>query len=415
MKDQTLYLECYSGISGDMTVAALLDLGADPRVLMDGLKSLLVDGFEIKIGRRSKSGIDACDFDVILTHQEDHTHTHSHSHSHHAGHRNLFDVKEIIQNSRVSQKAKETAISIFEIVAEAEAKAHGLPLDQVHFHEVGALDSIADIVAAAICLDNLNITRVIVSPLHEGHGHIRCQHGVLPIPVPAVSNIVSAHQLPIQITETEGELVTPTGAAIAAAIRTDSQLPPCYTIKKIGLGAGKRTYDHASGILRAMLIEAEEASGIKEDAPIWILETNMDDVSGEALSFTMEQLLGAGARDVYYTPIYMKKNRPAYQLSILCEEDLIPAIEQLVFLHTTTIGIRKYPAMRSTLPRDIVSVNTPLGTGSVKICQYGNNRFYYPEFESVKKLALENHTTFDHAFGLLKSCAENQVGKDCKP
>lgn len=276
-KEKTLYLECYSGISGDMSVAALLDLGADKQALLDGLYSLGVSGFEIKIGRRIKSSIDTCDFDVILNPAECLYHTHksitntnhtstnhhssdchkseaTHNSSSHAPHRNLFDIKTILEASKITSRAKEIAEKIFQIIAEAEAKAHALPIEKVHFHEVGALDSIADIVGVAICLDNLNITNVIVSELYEGSGHIECQHGTLPIPVPAVCNIISSYQIPIKVTSISGELVTPTGAAIVAAIRTQKKLPKQYIIDRIGLGAGKRNYPGVSGILRAMLI-----------------------------------------------------------------------------------------------------------------------------------------------------------------
>lgn len=276
--EKTLYLECYSGISGDMSVAALLDLGADKQTLLNGLSSLNVHGFQIKIGRCIKSGIDACDFDVILE-QTEHASYHTHhtdtspihpikKHQHsdcdisepihksfsHTPHRNLFEIETIIESSTITSHAKELAKKIFHIIAKAEAKAHALSIEKVHFHEVGALDSIADIVGTAICLDNLNITNVIISELYEGSGHIECQHGTLPIPVPAVCNIISSHKIPIKIIPISGELVTPTGAAIVAAIRTQDKLPECYTIDKIGLGAGKRNYSGVSGILRAMLI-----------------------------------------------------------------------------------------------------------------------------------------------------------------
>lgn len=285
----TLYLECYSGISGDMTAAALLDLGADEKVLREALASLPLDEFEIDIKRVKKSGLDACDFHVILDkehdphdhdmeylhgheHHHDHHHNHhhdqdhhghehlqneAHSHAHGHHHRGLPEIQRIIENSKISDRAKETALRIFRILAEAEAKAHGLPVEQVHFHEVGAVDSIVDIVAVAVCLDNLDVAEVIVSELYEGKGTIRCQHGIIPVPVPAVVNIASAHHLPLHMTGIEGELVTPTGAAIVAAVKTADKLPAKYRIIRNGMGAGKRDYGHA-GILRAMLIESYE-------------------------------------------------------------------------------------------------------------------------------------------------------------
>jgi pyridinium-3,5-bisthiocarboxylic acid mononucleotide nickel chelatase len=256
-----LYLECYSGISGDMMVGALLDLGADQDVLQQALHSLPVQGFHTTIGRVTKSGLDACDFVVILdathenhdhdmeylhgkdqhhdhdadhhhhNHGHDHHHNHDHDAEHHHGHaqphehRGLTDILTIIEQADMTARAKEIAARIFEILAKAEAQAHGVEVDQVHFHEVGAVDSIVDIVAAAVCFDNLGITDVIVPVLYEGSGFVRCQHGMIPIPVPAVTHIAANHGLRLHLTRTEGEFVTPTGAAIVAAIRTSEALP----------------------------------------------------------------------------------------------------------------------------------------------------------------------------------------------
>ena len=273
-----LYLECYSGISGDMTVAALLDLGADQQVLLEGLESLNLPGYQLKIGRVKKNGIDACDFDVILDepehdhehhhdhghdhehhhdHGHDHEHHHDHDHEHHHHHdhvhRNIGDIFAIIDQSKISDRAKQTAKDIFRIIAAAESKAHGIAEDQVHFHEVGAVDSIVDIVSAAICLDNLDITEAVVSDLYEGCGYVHCQHGLMPVPVPAVVNIAADNALRLRLTQTRGEMITPTGAAIAAYLSKGGKLPESFVIEKIGLGAGKKDFATAN-ILRAFLI-----------------------------------------------------------------------------------------------------------------------------------------------------------------
>ena len=277
---KTLYLECYSGISGDMTVAALLDLGADREVLKESLKSLPVGGFRTEITRVKKSGLDACDFSVILEqdnhdhdmeylhgseksytghhehshevkHEHHHGHTHSHEHPHE--HRGMKEITEIIQKSEMTVRAKKMAMRVFDILAQAESKAHGVPVEEVHFHEVGAVDSIVDIAAIAICMDNLDISNVIVPVLYEGTGFIRCQHGQIPVPVPAVTHIAETHKLKLKITDIQGELVTPTGAAVVAAFRTSDRLPEDFTMLKTGIGAGKRQY-RCPGILRAMLI-----------------------------------------------------------------------------------------------------------------------------------------------------------------
>lgn len=441
----TLYLECNSGISGDMTVAALLDLGADRKVLEEALKSLPVKGFDIEISRVKKAGLDACDFCVRLdkehenhdhdmeylhghehVHEESsghehgeaeachthghgheheeaeacHTHEHSHHEHHHAHeHRGLPEILEIIEKAAVTPRAKELAVKIFRVLAEAESKAHGVPKDQVHFHEVGAVDSIVDILSVAVCLDNLNITEVIVPFLCEGTGTVRCQHGILPVPVPAVTNILEAYRIPVKITEVRGELVTPTGAAVVAAAATSCTLPETFIIRKTGLGAGKRNYERPS-LLRAMLIEKEPEEKSADAAAdgkingdgdfICRLETNIDDCTGEMLGYAMEKLLEAGARDVHFLPAYMKKNRPAWELVVICDESKRKEMERIIFRETTTIGIRRVKMERSVLPREEVTVTLPEGEIKAKKCVLPDGSVrYYPEYESAAAVAKE--------------------------
>ena len=274
--EQALYIECYAGISGDMFVASLLDLGVDKDYLLSNLQTLPLEGYKINISRVKKMALDACDFNIILDvdnhdhdmqylYEENHEHSHEHKHEHHEHHtheanhthhvhRNLNDVTTIINNSQITDNAKSIANKIFQIIAEAEAKAHGTSVEQVHFHEVGAVDSIVDITAAAICIDKLNINKVFCSSLSEGKGFVNCQHGAIPIPVPAVVNIVSANDLKLHFTNTKGELITPTGAAIIAAIKTDDSMPENFMIEKIGIGAGKRQYN-IPNVVRSMLIK----------------------------------------------------------------------------------------------------------------------------------------------------------------
>jgi uncharacterized protein (TIGR00299 family) protein len=329
----------------------------------------------------------------------------------HHEHRNLFDINVIIDQSDITVNAKTIAKKIFHIIAVAEAKAHAKSLEEVHFHEVGAIDSIVDIVAAAICLDNLNIKNVVVSELYEGTGQIKCQHGLLPIPVPAVVNIAAEHHLPLHITSVKGELVTPTGAGIVAAIRTMDVLPKEMTIQKIGLGAGKRSYENASGILRAMLIEDTTTEASFEPSSsvdkIWVLEANIDDCTGEALAYAMELLFQNGAKDVYYTPIYMKKNRPAYLLGVICGEEHITTLEGIIFTNTTTIGIRRHEAVRTKLDRVQKVVATPSGDALVKVCTYQNQNFFYPEYESIKTLCNETGHDYMTMYQLVQNLAKN--------
>lgn len=425
---KTLYLECYSGISGDMTVAALLDLGADREVLKESLKSLPVGGFRTEITRVKKSGLDACDFSVILeqdnhdhdmeylhgseksytghyehshevNHEHHHGHTHSHEHPHE--HRGMKEITEIIQKSEMTARAKKMAMRVFDILAQAESKAHGVPVEEVHFHEVGAVDSIVDIAAIAICMDNLDISNVIVPVLYEGTGFIRCQHGQIPVPVPAVTHIAETHKLKLKITDIQGELVTPTGAAVVAAFRTSDRLPEDFTMLKTGIGAGKRQY-RCPGILRAMLIRETTDLQIKDI--IWKLETDMDDCGGEMMGHVMNLLMTNGAREVHYTPIYTKKNRPAYTLTVICKESEREKLENLIFSETTTIGIRRVEMERTILQREIQKKDTPVGTTIVKACTLpdGNIR-YYPEYENVAELAERNQLSFRETYDRIRS------------
>lgn len=425
---KTLYLECYSGISGDMTVAALLDLGADREVLKESLKSLPVGGFRTEITRVKKSGLDACDFSVILeqdnhdhdmeylhgseksyaghhehshemNHEHHHGHTHSHEHPHE--HRGMKEITEIIQKSEMTARAKKMAMRVFGILAQAESKAHGVPVEEVHFHEVGAVDSIIDIAAIAICMDNLDISNVIVPVLYEGTGFIRCQHGQIPVPVPAVTHIAETHKLKLKITDIQGELVTPTGAAVVAAFRTSDRLPEDFTMLKTGIGAGKRQY-RCPGILRAMLIRETTDLQIKDI--IWKLETDMDDCGGEMMGHVMNLLMANGAREVHYTPIYTKKNRPAYTLTVICKESEREKLENLIFSETTTIGIRRVEMERTILQREIQKKDTPVGTAIVKACTLpdGNIR-YYPEYENVAELAERNQLSFRETYDRIRS------------
>ncbi|MDD7178442.1 MAG: nickel pincer cofactor biosynthesis protein LarC [Lachnospiraceae bacterium] len=456
--DRILYLECCSGISGDMTVAALLDLGADEKKLREALASLPLEGYQIQISRVKKSGLDACDFAVLLDEehenhdhdmrylhgdlhgdhkqegymQEEHLHG-SHVHeehfhddhdhdghacaaqaSHHSHtHRGLPEITQIIEAGTLTVRAKELALRIFDILADAEAKAHGMSRDEVHFHEVGAVDSIVDIVAVAVCLDDLEPEQIVLSPLSEGTGTVRCQHGILPIPVPAVTNIVTAYGLPVHNTTVQGELVTPTGAAIAAAVMQEHKhLPEDYTIERVGIGAGKRDYATA-GILRAMWIrpfaqeekEKDEEGGrggsTAERDRIVKLEANIDDATGEQLGYCMECLMEAGARDVSFVPLYMKKNRPAYEVHVICDPCDISCMEEILFRETTTIGVRRCVMERTVMDRSTESVETPFGTARVKVCSYGSIRKVYPEYESVRSLCRESKMDFRNVYQVI--------------
>lgn len=416
---KALYFDCSSGISGDMTVAALIDLGADQKKLHRVLSSIPVKGFNAEISQVTKSGLLACDFSVKLekdnhdhdmeflygTHNHDHMENHTHSEKQAHKHRGPAEIFAIIQNTEMTENAKKTAVRIFDILAEAEAKAHGVPKEQVHFHEVGALDSIVDIIAAAVCLDDLGIQEVIVSELSEGSGMIRCQHGMIPVPVPAVVNIAEAYNLTFYRTDIKGELVTPTGAAIAAAVRSRENLPKKFRIVKSGLGAGKRKYE-LPGVLRVMLVEYENEdveNTYRSMDTVYRLESNIDDCSGENFGYVMNRLMEAGARDVNYIPVYMKKNRPAYQLNVICDKKDVACMEDIIFQETTTIGIRRIEMERTVLKRQSKSVNTSLGMAEVKVCTLPNGeKRCYPEYTSVECIARTTGQSYQEIYEKIK-------------
>lgn len=412
-RGKTLYLDCQAGIAGDMLVAALLDLGGKPALerLTQMLEKLSLEGFSVSVTRVKKAGINCCDFDVKLdaaheNHDHDMAYLHglgdtSHDHDHHHAHRGLAQVEQVIDAASLSDRARGLARDAFRILARAEAKAHGLPIDQVHFHEVGAVDSIVDVLAAAFLIDDLDIERAIVPALTDGHGTIRCQHGVIPVPVPATLNICIAHGLPLSSSSVEGELVTPTGAALVAALEPEFSLPERYTIRAVGLGAGKRSYERPS-ILRAMLIEELDArvgAAAREPRPslsaetqapncIVKLECDIDDCSPEVLAYAAERLREAGAREVHWLPIFCKKGRPAYQLQVIVEPSDVLRMEEIILSETTTIGIRRQQMERTCLPRAIESVETPWGDVLVKTVRLPDGtRRTTPEYEACAAIA----------------------------
>lgn len=446
-----LYLECYSGISGDMTVAALTDLGVEEAFLRQELAKLHLDGYEIKISRTKKNQITAADFDVILKedgemhgHSHDHSHPgegHEHSHSH--SHNSYKEISELISQSELNSRVKEMSLKIFHVIAEAEAKVHGMPVDQVHFHEVGAVDSIVDITAAAICLDKLGFDSILTSELWEGKGTTWCQHGRIPVPAPAVLEMMADHRIPVKFTPVEGEMITPTGAGIAAALTAERKLPERFVVEKVGVGAGKKDFPHAN-ILRAMILNTdtdavsekkEKAAGSTENRKngadnavktnqgiaagslntVTVLETNVDDCSGEQLGYAMECLLREGALDTSCIPVYMKKNRPAYMLQVICRPKDEEKMETVIFRETTSIGLRKYREERSILPREIITVTLPDGQEvRVKKCSHHGQEFFYPEYEDMKVACRTADRSFPEVCKEAVDAADKRMNGDGK-
>lgn len=443
---RALIIDGTSGISGDMTVAALLDLGASEERLMAALGTLPVHGFEARVSRVTKSGLAACDFDVVLDnehqnhdhdmawlfgekdadehehhhhhgegheHCHDDGHGHDHARGHHHAHRSLANVQAIIKASGLTDHAKQLALAVFGKLAEAEAKAHGATPDTVMLHEVGAVDSIVDICAVAVCLDDLGVKRVIVPSLSEGHGTIRCAHGMMPIPVPAVANLCSAAGIKLVPAPVHGELVTPTGAAVVAALRTSSELPDSYRILACGYGAGKRAYENTAGVLRVTLAEVtdvRDAVPADDDPmaehPVTKLECDLDDCTGEALGRTIELLMAAGARDAHAVPVVMKKGRPGYQLEVICDESNQQQLMDLVFENTTTIGIRSMTMQRHPLRRQPDEVQTRFGSVATKrvVLPDGGVRSY-PEYGSVVAACERTGASFQEVFRAVEAAA----------
>ena len=384
-------------MSGDMTVGALLDLGGDEAKMRDALRSLPFDGYGISVEKIRKWGLSGTSFDVHIHHHGDGHHCHGHEtgHAHHE-HRHLSDVRALIEAGALTDRARTLALRAFSIVAEAEAKAHGTSVDEVHFHEVGAIDSICDIVSAAVLFDDLGIRECAVTGLSEGSGLIECAHGALPVPVPAVLNIAEAHGIPLRLGTAETELVTPTGIALAATFRTRSELPPSFRVLKTGLGFGKREIGRAN-CLRAMVIEptaakrATDAAGAED---IVVLETNVDDATGEELGLAMEALFAAGARDCHFMPCFMKKNRPGWLVRVIADAAIVPELERVLFCATSTIGIRRYPVSRTVMARENVKVSVDGCEVDVKRCSFGDIERFYPEADSVQAVAARTGSSF---------------------
>ncbi|MVX66801.1 nickel pincer cofactor biosynthesis protein LarC [Clostridium chromiireducens] len=435
-----LYYDCFCGISGDMNLAALLNLGVPKEYLLKEISKLNLDSeYEIKIESAAKLGITGTRVDVILKNKlhnnekGEHSHSHSHDHSHTHGekghdhdhsddhdgndhnhennhldnhdhihshadehehhHRNLKDIENIINSSDLNDKVKKLSLDMFMRVAEAEAKVHGKSLYEVHFHEVGAIDSIVDMVGAAICLDYLQIDKIIASPVQVGGGFVKCAHGLMPVPAPATVEILK--NIPINTGIVQFETTTPTGAAILAANVQEFTTKIDFSINKIAYGIGHRDLE-IPNVLRVYLGEKESSEKIEEQ---YILETNIDDMNPEFYGYVEEKLFDAGALDVFKTPIFMKKGRPGIKLSLLIGEEIEKEVLDIIFEETTSIGVRKYKVEKIMLDREFSKVQTQYGEVTIKKSFYkGNLVKYKPEYEDCKKIAKENNVTMEKLY-----------------
>lgn len=425
---RVLYLECAGGVAGDMLAGALLDLGdeSDEQAVRAALESLPVEGYEIKISHVTRAGIACCDFDVVLDGEhENHDHDmdylhgsgrdaeHAHSHRHECGHRGdpahphahgghghhhrgIADIERMLRGAHaLTDSARALALDAFRILADAEAAAHGISVDEVHFHEVGAVDSIADIVAVSVLVDRLAPDCVVSGPLPAGGGTVRCQHGIIPVPAPATVNICVACGLELRPGPVEGELTTPTGAALLGAMHPGSAFSARYRVRAVGCGAGKRSYGVPS-LLRAMLLEPAGASrdlSRETEAPCVVvkLECDIDDETPEVLAYAAERIRAAGGREVHWAPVFGKKGRACFELQVVCEPADAAAVEDVIFRETTTLGIRRCVMERTVLARELARVETPYGAASVKraVLPGGGVRIA-PEYEDCARLAKES-------------------------
>jgi len=427
-----LYYDAFAGISGDMNLAAMIDLGVDPVFLRAELSKLGLDHeFELLVSREAPNGIQGTLFEVRLSHpghghgdhhghdhghehehehghehhHHGHDHGHGHHHEHHHGHghdhhaqRNLADITAIIRGSALADEVKETSLAIFRLVAEAEAKVHGKPLDEVHFHEVGATDSIVDIVGAAICRHQLGVDEVWSSPVELGGGFVRCAHGLIPVPAPATTEIIK--NMPCTRGATPHEATTPTGAAILAALADRFTARPALTLKKTGYGVGHRVTE-LPNLLRVHLAEAAEESK-PTGRRARLLQCNIDDMTAEMLGGAMDALMEHGAMDVHFTPIQMKKNRPATCLSLLCGVEDEERFKLMLFRHTTTLGVKSFALEKTELERSFERIETPLGPVTIKNAILdGKVIRSKPEFGDCQALARQHGLSLGEVYAVV--------------
>jgi len=386
------YFHCFAGISGDMTLGALVDVGLPLEVLEGELNKLGLANWQLKQEKVQKKGLQGTQVKVLIQEEKNHRH--------------FSDILEIIENSQLNPADKELSKRIFYRLAQAEAKIHGTSLEKVHFHEVGALDSIIDIVGTAIGINYLGIKKVYASELHVGKGTIKCAHGLLPVPAPATMELLQG--VPIYSTEVEGELVTPTGAAILTTLCENFGSLPQFRVERTGYGAGEKDFPIAN--LLRLSLGWEEQPCYNQDQAV-MMETNIDDMNPQTYEYILQRLLLAGALDVFLQPVQMKKNRPGIVLHVLAAEEKIEQLKKIIFQETTTLGIRTYQVAREILEREFWPVETPYGLINVKVGKMGDKIVNLaPEYEDCKKAAENQGIPFKLVFDLAKEGAYRKAG-----
>jgi uncharacterized protein (TIGR00299 family) protein len=422
------YLECFSGMSGDMFLGALVDAGVSPRFLEQTVAALGL-GAKLEISRVVRSGISATKVDVWVdgekdmpreeywakqnsdhaaaqhdhhhehehSHSHDHTHSHEspgahapHTHSHGHTHRGLNEIRKIISAAKISDTAKKTAISVFEALGAAEAKSHAVPVEEIHFHEVGAVDAIVDIMCAAVGAEELAVDEFVCSALNVGGGTVHCAHGTFPVPAPATLELL--RDAPVYSSGVQAELVTPTGAAIVKTLARRFEAYPPMKIERAGYGAGSRDFEHHPNVVRLVIGEAAKPLDKVNSETISVLEANIDDLNPQVFGYVLDRLLQEGALDVFGIPVQMKKNRPGTLLTVLCQSADAIKLTQLIFAETTTLGVRQRQEVRQTLARRWENVRTQWGEVRIKIASMnGTVTNYAPEYEDCRRIAAEHH------------------------
>jgi uncharacterized protein (TIGR00299 family) protein len=388
------FVDCFAGISGDMLLGALIDAGAPVDNLLYGLETLPISGWELKIERVRKGAIAATSVSVIVNGKQPERH--------------LSDIESIVLASQLPEKVKEQSLKVFRLLAEAEAKVHGIGINEVHFHEVGAVDSIVDIVGSVYALHLLGVQAVYASALPFSRGRVKTLHGDLPVPAPATMELLCG--VPTYPLDIEVELVTPTGAALLKALANEFGMPPPFTPRKVGYGAGKRDLPFPN-VLRVIVGDMPDNVALERERLV-VVETNLDDMTGEMAGFAMERLLTAGVRDVWVVPAQMKKNRPAIVLSVLCDHEKLPTVLQILLRETTTLGVRVQEVERLCLPREIWEVTTPYGTVKVKVAKLGDEIVNIaPEYEDCRRFALERGVPLKEVMSAAIVAARDRIGK----
>lgn len=388
---KTLYIDCGMGAAGDMLTAALLELLPNQESFLKKLNGLGIPGATVVAERSTKCGINGAHIRVAVHGEEETEDMHDHHHHHHGS---MGDIRSIVSRLSIPTMVKLDIMAVYEEIAQAESHVHGVPVEQIHFHEVGTMDAIADITAVCLLMHELDADQVIASPIHVGSGQVRCAHGILPVPAPATAYIL--RDVPIYGGSIKGELCTPTGAALLKYFVTEFGDMPAMKVKSIGYGMGKKDFERANCV-RILLGETnEKPEGICE------LNCNIDDMTGEQIGFALELLMEQGALDVFTIPIGMKKSRPGILLTVLCREADKEKLVSLIFRHTTTLGIREKFCNRYTLERKVEAVDTPYGTIRRKVSSgYGVQRRKY-EYEDIANIAKSNNLSIAQVLSELK-------------